>query len=179
MGGLIVQGHQEKNIRQQDKECVIIRHEDFGRQLVWAFQGYVSIMIEGPEESFFNQQQDADAATPGLVVQQERNNNKKTTQSFKSWYCAPILTTTTHQWQLWQFPWLMMTMSLHQRIAQLPTKLLMTSSVVDHIVASVSANEHDRIPSTTPDAEPPRDARDSGSARSHSTHLETSSSDQP
>ena len=35
----------------------------------------------------------------------------------------------------------------------------------------------DRIPSTTPDAEPPRDARDSGSARSHSTHLETSSSD--
>ena len=28
-------------------------------------------------------------------------------------------------------------------------------------------------------AEPPRDARDSGSARSHSTHLETSSSDRP
>ena len=37
----------------------------------------------------------------------------------------------------------------------------------------------DRIPSTTPDAEPPRDARDSGSARSQSTHLETSSSDRP
>ena len=37
----------------------------------------------------------------------------------------------------------------------------------------------DRIPSTTPGAEPPRDARDSGSARSHSTHLETSSSDRP
>ena len=37
----------------------------------------------------------------------------------------------------------------------------------------------DRIPSTTPSAEPPRDARDSGSARSHSTHLETSSSDRP
>ena len=36
-----------------------------------------------------------------------------------------------------------------------------------------------RIPSTTPGAEPPRDARDSGSARSHSTHLETSSSDRP
>ena len=32
----------------------------------------------------------------------------------------------------------------------------------------------DRIPSTTP-----RDARDTGSARSHSTHLETSSSDRP
>ena len=37
----------------------------------------------------------------------------------------------------------------------------------------------DRIPSTTPGAEPPRDARDSGSARSHSTHLEISSSDRP
>ena len=37
----------------------------------------------------------------------------------------------------------------------------------------------DRIPSTTPGAEPPRDARDSGSAKSHSTHLETSSSDRP
>ena len=35
----------------------------------------------------------------------------------------------------------------------------------------------DRIPSTTPGAEPPRDARDSGSARSQSTHLETSCSD--
>ena len=33
----------------------------------------------------------------------------------------------------------------------------------------------DRIPSTTPGAEPPRDAKDSGSARPHSTHLETSS----
>ena len=37
----------------------------------------------------------------------------------------------------------------------------------------------DRIPSTTPGAEPPRDASDSGSARSHSMHLETSSSDRP
>ena len=37
----------------------------------------------------------------------------------------------------------------------------------------------DRIPSTTPGADPPRDAKDSGSARSHSTHLKTSSSDRP
>ena len=42
-----------------------------------------------------------------------------------------------------------------------------------------SVAESDRIPSTTPCADPPRDARDSGSAGSHSTHLETSSSDQP
>ena len=41
----------------------------------------------------------------------------------------------------------------------------------------LEGGDHDRIPSTTPGAEPPRDARDSGSARSHSTHLETSSSD--
>ena len=39
--------------------------------------------------------------------------------------------------------------------------------------------QNDRIPSTTPGAEPPRDAKDSGSARSHSMHLETSSSNRP
>ena len=44
---------------------------------------------------------------------------------------------------------------------------------------SSSRPRTDRIPSITPGAEPPRDARDSGSARSHSTHLETSSSDRP
>ena len=37
----------------------------------------------------------------------------------------------------------------------------------------------DRIPSTNPGAEPPRDDRDSISARSHSMHLETSSSGRP
>ena len=37
----------------------------------------------------------------------------------------------------------------------------------------------DRIPSTNPGAEPPRDVRDSGSARLHSMHLETSSSVRP
>ena len=39
--------------------------------------------------------------------------------------------------------------------------------------------KNDRVPSNTPGEEPPRDARDSGSARSHSMHLETSSSDRP
>ena len=43
----------------------------------------------------------------------------------------------------------------------------------------VTSHACDRIPSTTPGADPPRDARDSGSARSHSMHLETSSSDRP
>ena len=45
--------------------------------------------------------------------------------------------------------------------------------------AVYSSDASDRIPSTTPGAEPPRYARDSGSARSHSTHLKTSSSDRP
>ena len=42
---------------------------------------------------------------------------------------------------------------------------------------SKRTKRNDRIPSTNPGAEPPRDTRYSGSARSHSTHLETSSSD--
>ena len=37
----------------------------------------------------------------------------------------------------------------------------------------------DRILSNAQGAEPPRDAKDSVSARSHSTYLETSSSDRP
>ena len=40
-------------------------------------------------------------------------------------------------------------------------------------------HQNDRIPSTTPGAEPPRDAKDSGSARPHSTHPETSSTNRP
>ena len=46
-------------------------------------------------------------------------------------------------------------------------------------ILSKSPTCHDRIPSTTPGAEPPRGAKDSGSARSHSTHLETSSQKRP
>ena len=42
-----------------------------------------------------------------------------------------------------------------------------------------SSKADDRIPSTTPGAEPPRDAKDTGSARLHSTHLETNSSNRP
>ena len=61
------------------------------------------------------------------------------------------------------------------------------SSLMHHTIYCFCFQSHfawppcsfDRIPSTTPGAEPPRDARDSGSARSHSTHLETSSSDRP
>ena len=48
---------------------------------------------------------------------------------------------------------------------------------VDNNVVTVVTTMHERIPSTTPGAEPPRDVRDSGSASSHSMHLETSSSE--
>ena len=53
------------------------------------------------------------------------------------------------------------------------------SEVVKEITVLYQMLRSDRIPSTTPRAEPPRDARDSGSARSHSMHLETSSSELP
>ena len=45
----------------------------------------------------------------------------------------------------------------------------------DNLMLQTHVKFIDRIPSTTPGAEPPRDAKDSGSARPHSTHLETSS----
>ena len=55
------------------------------------------------------------------------------------------------------------------------------SGALSHMMGSEEHvfNKNERIPSTTPGAEPPRDAKDSGSARSHPTHLETSSSDRP
>ena len=36
----------------------------FGRELIWALQCYVSINIEGPEEFYFDQQQDTFVAAP-------------------------------------------------------------------------------------------------------------------
>ena len=32
----------------------MFRHEDFGGQLVWALERYVSTDVEGPESAFFN-----------------------------------------------------------------------------------------------------------------------------
>ena len=60
------------------------------------------------------------------------------------------------------------------------SNISLISAVSKSVAVSLNnCSPFDRIPSTTPGAEPPRDARDSGSARSHSTHLETSSSDRP
>ena len=67
-------------------------------------------------------------------------------------------------------------------------KKLLDMGVWRHVKRRDCPNDHrlvgcrwvfDRIPSTTPGADPPRDVKDSGSARSHSTHLETSSSNRP
>ena len=58
-------------------------------------------------------------------------------------------------------------------------EIMAMTAKINSLKKAHSDTSTDRIPSTTPGAEPPRDARDSGSARSHSTHLETSSSDRP
>ena len=63
----------------------------------------------------------------------------------------------------------------HNRWCQVSLELDALPENMEHTIPQ----PNDRIPSTTPLAEPPRDARDSGSARSHSMHLETSSSDRP
>ena len=54
LSGLITQGKEEKIIRKEGKECIMFQHEDFGGQLVWALERYVSTNVEGPESAFFN-----------------------------------------------------------------------------------------------------------------------------
>ena len=71
------------------------------------------------------------------------------------------------------------TIALVYSLARLLNFCIQQNDSVNVAQSLFSDELHDRIPSTTPGAEPPRDARDSGSARSHSTHLETSSSDRP
>ena len=34
----------------------MLRHEDFGGQLVWALQRYVKVDIQGPEQSSFEEE---------------------------------------------------------------------------------------------------------------------------
>ena len=65
------------------------------------------------------------------------------------------------------------------RLSTITRHDLIVSGDEEDLTTMLNVSMGDRIPSTTPGAEPPRDARDSGSARSHSMHLETSSSDQP
>ena len=139
-------GSSRNSIRQQDKECIVLQHEDFGGQLMWVFNTMCWSTLKAQRSlSLINNKMVMLLLLQQLGVQQERNNNnnnmknnnKNITQSLKSWYCAPISTMMKQQQQQQWCPWLTMTMSLHQRITQLPTKLwlvLMPSSVVGHIV---------------------------------------------
>ena len=70
---LVLQERVEKPIRCKAMQCVVFRHEDFGRQLLWCMEKYIKIDVEGPEESFFD-------AIPGEAMQgqeqaMQSNNN--------------------------------------------------------------------------------------------------------
>ena len=71
-----MQGREEQPIRKEQKLCVVFCHEDFGRQLVWAFQRYTLIDIEGPSTTFFEveQQQTSTGAAGGGTGQQQQAN---------------------------------------------------------------------------------------------------------
>ena len=68
-------------IRKAGKECVLFRHEDFGGQLIWALQHYVSIDVEGPPESFFEAEGGAAALTPTGEAQQQQQAQQQAQQA--------------------------------------------------------------------------------------------------
>ena len=80
LSGLIVQGKEEKTIRKAGKECIVFRHEDFGGQLIWALQRYVSIDVEGPLESFFEAEGGAAAVAPTGEAQQPQQAQQQAQQ---------------------------------------------------------------------------------------------------
>ena len=80
LSGLIVQGKEEKTIRKAGKECIVFRHEDFGGQLIWALQRYVSIDVEGPPESFFEAEGGAAAVAPTGEAQQPQQAQQQAQQ---------------------------------------------------------------------------------------------------
>ena len=78
LSGLIVQSGEFQAIQREQKECVIFHHEDFGGQLVWALQCYVSVDIEGAEDMLFVQAPPAATTVPaadGDGGQDGGNNN--------------------------------------------------------------------------------------------------------
>ena len=81
LSGLIVQGKEEKTIRKGGKECVVLHHENFGGQLIWALQRYVSIDVEGPPESFFEAEGGAAALMPTGEAQQQQQQQQAQQQA--------------------------------------------------------------------------------------------------
>ena len=53
LSSLIVQSQEFQAIQREQQEHVIFHYEDFGGQLVWALQHYVSVDIEGAEDMLF------------------------------------------------------------------------------------------------------------------------------
>ena len=57
----------------------MFRHEDFGRQLIWALQCYVQVNIQGPEESFFEEETKEPPTAPGEDTNQHNEPSQGTT----------------------------------------------------------------------------------------------------
>ena len=55
----------------------MFRHEDFGRKLVWALQRYVQVDIEGPEQSFFEEE----TQEPPTAIGEGTNQHNKPSQA--------------------------------------------------------------------------------------------------
>ena len=80
LSGLIVQGKEEKTIQKAGKKCVVFRHKDFGGQLIWALQCYITIDFEGPPESFFDAEGGAAAVAPTGDAQQQQQQQAQQEQ---------------------------------------------------------------------------------------------------
>ena len=76
--GLIVQSKAEQVICKVKKDCIVFRQEDFGGQLVWALQRYVQVDIQGPEQSFFEQETQEPPTAPGEGTNQPNEPMEET-----------------------------------------------------------------------------------------------------
>ena len=76
--GLIVQSKAEKIIRKVNKDCIVFRHEEFGRQLVWALQRYFQVDIQGLEQSFFEEETQEPPTAPGEGTNQHNEPSQAT-----------------------------------------------------------------------------------------------------
>ena len=56
----------------------MFRHEDFGGQLVWALQWYVQVDIQGPEQSFFEEETQEPPTAPGEGTNQHNKPSQAT-----------------------------------------------------------------------------------------------------
>ena len=77
--GLIVQSKVEKIICKVNKDCIVFRHEDFGRQLIWALQCYVQVDNQNPEQSFFEEETQEAPTAPGEGTNQQNEPSQGTT----------------------------------------------------------------------------------------------------